>query len=172
MITEEHIKEGLSRAYALAIGHNAGMNCSLGFEFDYKLDGCYREVETLPDGTRSDSGFQIDFQLKASKNVEVRDREIVYDLDVRNYNHLSKTKVGIPRILILLKLPENPEEWLHVCEENTILRNCAWWCDLKGMANSNNSETRRIYIPRKQILTPDTLIQLMNRVSEGDDLSA
>lgn len=42
MLTEEHIKEGLSRAYVLAVAHRAGFNISKS-EFDYGIDGTFKE---------------------------------------------------------------------------------------------------------------------------------
>ncbi len=97
MITDQHMKEGMSRAYALAVGYKAGMNCSVGFEFDYKVDGTYREVEILPNNKMSDSGWSIDFQLKASKNITVKEEYITYDLDADAYNDLVKKDRGMPR---------------------------------------------------------------------------
>ncbi len=122
MITDQHMKEGMSRAYALAVGYKAGMNCSVGFEFDYKVDGTYREVEILPNNKMSDSGWSIDFQLKASKNITVKEEYITYDLDADAYNDLVKKDRGMPRILILMKLPDDNEDWLHITEENTIFK--------------------------------------------------
>jgi len=168
MITEQHQKEGISRAYALAVGSCAGMNCQIGFSFDYKVDGCYREVDYHPDGEMNDSGFQIDFQLKASKNVVVEEQEVIYDLDVRNFKHLIKGNRGIPKILVLLKLPADKNDWITICEDYTKLRNCAWYCSLVGEEPTKNTSKRRIRIPRSQILTPESLKLLMESVKRGE----
>ncbi len=167
MITSQHMKEGMSRAYALAVGYKAGMNCAVGFEFDYKVDGSYREVEVLPNNKMSDSGWAIDFQLKATKNITVYEDYITYNLEVDTYNDLIKSDRGIPRILIVMKLPEDNHEWLQVSEDNTILRDCAWYISLVGLKVSENSKTKTIKIPRNQLLTPSKLIELMEEAKKG-----
>lgn len=168
IITEQHRKEGLSRAYALAVGYKAGMNCQVGFGFDYKVDGSYREVEVLHNGERVDSGFQIDFQLKATKNLTIKETEVSYDLDASTYNDLVKTTRAIPRLLVVLKLPEEESEWLEISEDNTILKNCAWYISLKGLPPTQNTSKKTIKIPRDQILTPETLTELMETVKVGE----
>ncbi len=170
MITEQHQKESLSRAFAMAVGCKAGMNCQLGAEFDYKIDGNYREVEKLPNGKRAESGFQIDFQLKASENVIVKDDIVEYNLDADNYRHLINQKAGTPRILILFRMPKNIEEWLEITEENTVLRNSAWYCSLNGNQYKDNSSTVKITIPRANLLTPSALSELMEKVKAGEKL--
>ncbi len=105
----------------------------------------------------SDSGWSIDFQLKASKNITVKEEYITYDLDADAYNDLVKKDRGMPRILILMKLPDDNEDWLHITEENTILRDCAWYTSLVGNPITSNSSTKTIQIPRNQLLTPHKL---------------
>lgn len=170
MITNQHQKEGFSRAYALAVGYKAGMNCSVSFEFDYRIDGTYREVDTLPDGSRDESGFQIDFQLKASHDVVVTEDFIIYDLETKNYKSLIRANVGTPRILILFKMPRNECDWLKIDENETLLRNSGWYYSLRNLAATTNSNSVRIKIPRNQLFTPEVLCNLMDRVKAGEQL--
>ena len=170
MITNQHKKEGFSRAFALAVGYKAGMNCSVSFEFDYRIDGTYREVDTLPDGSRDDSGFQIDFQLKASHDVLLTDDYVIYDLEAKNYKSLIRANVGTPRILILFKMPKEECDWLKIDENETLLRNSGWYFSLKNLEEKVNSSTVRIKIPRNQLFTPDVLNSLMDRVKAGEQL--
>jgi len=44
MITEEHIKEGLSRAYTIAVADRAGFNYSKP-DFDYGIDGTFSNIK-------------------------------------------------------------------------------------------------------------------------------
>lgn len=53
MLTEEHIKEGLSKSYVSAITNKAGMNCEVnGREFDYGIDGSLIDVKVMRGGRR------------------------------------------------------------------------------------------------------------------------
>jgi hypothetical protein len=165
---EGHIKEGLSRAYATAVAHKAGMNFAR-FEFDYGLDGAFSEVQNI-NGRYCQSGHCIDIQLKATVNIIDGGDCLKYDLEVKNYNDLIQTEVGTPRILVLFVLPQDQTQWLNVSQTGTILKNCAWWCSLRGMAHSNNKGTVRIEIPKSQILTVESLTVLMNKVKRGEEL--
>jgi Domain of unknown function (DUF4365) len=104
MLTENHIKEGLSRAYILAVAHRAGVNCSLR-EFDYGIDGTFHEIK-VRGGRRVESGVKIDFQAKASERCQVQSTEVVYDLEAKSHRDLTDSE-GTARILIVLALPEN-----------------------------------------------------------------
>lgn len=165
---ESHIKEGLSRAYAIAVAHRAGMNYSRP-DFDYGFDGSFREVQNY-NGRYCESGYCIDIQLKATVNVVLEEDCIKYDLEVKNYNDLVLEDVGIPRILVLFVLPQDDSQWLDISETGLVLKNCAWWCSLKGMEPSKNKDTIRIKIPKSQILTTESLRGLMNKVKMGEDI--
>ena len=171
MLTEQHIKEGLSRAYVSAIVNKAGMDCGLeATQFDYGIDGCISDVRIGKNGRRSSSGFKIDFQLKSTINYRFENDEVIYKIEVKNYNDLIEENVGTPRILILYVLPENDEEWVSTTEERLILKNCAWWCSLKGKTITENTSTVTIRIPRKQLFTVNEVERLMSLVKEGEQL--
>lgn len=168
MITEEHIKEGLSRAYTIAVAHRAGMNyCS--DTLDYGIDGTFRDV-IIRENRRCNGGHSIDFQLKATVDVEIGGGYIIYDLESKNFNDLRETEIGTPRILILFVMPSDSTQWLNISDSGTILKNCAWWHSLKGLPPTQNTATKRIKIPINQILTVDALHTLMNKVKQGEEL--
>ncbi|MBY0201778.1 hypothetical protein J2T16_001686 [Paenibacillus intestini] len=168
MIIESHIKEGLSRAYVIAVAHKAGMNFSKP-DFDYGFDGTFRDTRNY-NGRYCDTGFCIDIQLKATENVVMEEDYIKYDLEVKNYNDLVLKDVGSPRILVLYVLPPEQDEWLNVSEFGTTLKNCAWWCSLKGMEPTTNSSRVRIKVPKSQLLTEVSLKSLMNKVKMGEEI--
>lgn len=169
MLTEEHIKEGLSKAYVSAVANKAGMNCEInGRQFDYGIDGTFSDVRILPNGRRSESGFKIDFQLKSTVNIRVEDSEVIYSLNAKNYNDLVETAVGTPRILIVLALPQESDDWLSINEERLLLKKCAWWCSLRGKERTNNTASVNIHIPRDQILTVNEITRIMELVKAGE----
>jgi hypothetical protein len=170
MITEEHMKEGISRAYTIAVAHRAGLNYSK-FEFDYGMDGSFSNVK-IRGNRRVTGGYSIEFQLKSTENFEIdsKSNSIVYDLEVKNYNDLVEDDVGTPRILVLFTFPKDRNEWLNITKDATILKNCAWWCSLKGNNISGNKQKTTIRIPINQILTAEALQELMEKVKRGDPL--
>jgi hypothetical protein len=166
MLTRQHIQEGLSCAYALAVACRAGYSCSFTSRFDYGIDGTFQEI-TLRNGERCDSGFQTQFQLKARTTCAFTEDALIYDLAVRNYNQLVATDVGTPRILLVLAMPEEDTEWLDLSIDALILRRCMRWHSLRGQEPTSNEHTQRIRIPLDQPLTVEGLRALMQRVRAG-----
>jgi hypothetical protein len=166
MITDEHIKEGLSRAYILAVAHRAGFNCAIR-EFDYGVDGTFIEVADLPNGGKCESGFKLDFQAKASTRVVRNNGFVSYPLDAESYNRLVTLRGGTPRVLIVLELPDDPDEWLTIDEAQLVLKNCGWWHSLTGEARTTNTASRTIRIPNSQLFNVPALNDLMTKVTRG-----
>lgn len=168
MITTQHIEEDLSRAYIQAVVAKAGAILAIDRGHDYAIDGTIRQVRYV-NNKRKESGFHLDFQLKACKNVVITADEAKYDLDVDTYNYLVErhaTKHTNKVLLILLALHDLEAEWLMLSEDQLVLKKCCYWISLAG-ALSNNKETRRVTIPRANLLTPEKLIELLNIVEEG-----
>lgn len=171
-LTEEHIKEGISRAYVQAIANCAGFNFEKSDQ-DYGIDGTFSGVKFRKRNNedsyrRVSDGCKLDFQLKASVNVSIENDVVKYNLEAKNYNDLVDEDICTPRILIVYKLPKEKAEWIHVSEDVTLFRNCAWWCYLSGKRPTSNKEKIMISIPRKQIFNQDSLTELMAKVKKGE----
>lgn len=167
-ITEEHMKEGISTAYVMAIAHYSGLNFQKS-QFDYGMDGTFSSTE-IYNGKVRDNGFKLDFQLKASKNITIEGNIIKYDLESKNYNDLVKTNVGTPRILILYKMPEDRNNWIEISENGTIFKDNAWWCSLKGMDETNNTSKKRIEFSATQKFNETSLKELMSKIEKGESI--
>lgn len=169
-MTEAHTKELISKAYVNALAARVGMTVA-NSSLDYGLDGTFKDIEYDAETREySETGFGIDFQLKATINALPKSEVIKYSLEVKNYHKLIKTHVGTPRILIVYSMPSNKDMWLTVNNEETMLRKCAWWCSLKGYPEVDNKNRVTIEIPLTQQLTPEVLIELMKKVKEGVEL--
>lgn len=132
------------------------MNLGPKTTFDYGIDGFFQPIKKLGD-MLVPSGFNVEFQMKASTNWSHEGENVVYDLDARAHRILTDRERCQPlAILILLCLPEDHGEWLYGCEEHLRLRNCCYWHRLAGPPTENAS-TVRVRIPRANILTPDSL---------------
>src|SRR5689334_16289083 len=106
--------EALSRAYVQAVVAQAGINFytpSKDFGVDMYLSkieerGGNRYTDTLDD--------PIPIQIKASTRWEIQDDHIVYDLEAKTYNDVVRSRNCV---LILMCLPPDPNEWLHLDED-------------------------------------------------------
>lgn len=169
-LIEEHIKEGISTGYVKAIAHCAVFNYEKS-EFDYGIDGTFCGIKVRKKGEKErivSDGCKLDFQLKASVNVDI-DKDIVkYNLEAKNYNDLVDIDICTPRILIIYKLPRNSKEWIEVTDRGTSFKECAWWCYLSGKQETDNKEKITIKIPKDQIFNQESLRELMSKVKKGE----
>lgn len=166
VLTTQHIQEDLSAAYAVAVGARAGVNTHFSRR-DYGVDGSFNEVISR-NGRRVESGFAVDFQLKASKLWDLKEGKIAYDLEAKTYNDLvARETRATPLVLILLCLPENESDWLDISTNQLIMKRCCFWSRLDGEPTENRA-SKRIFIPQEQLLTPEAVKQLIESVRTGD----
>lgn len=165
MIPSEHVGETLSKTYIQTVAAQAGMKCESG-QPEYGVDVTLREIVYLHNSFRP-GGFTIDCQLKSTIDWELKDGEIIYDLRGKNYNDLVLREGGTPFILVLLCLPRDTSQWVELDEEQLSIRKCCYWTKLAGSPVKNDS-TKRIFIPRERLVTPDTLSDLMGKCSRGE----
>ncbi len=102
------------------------------------------------------------------KTLSETNERFSYSLELPHYNKLRITTVGASRVLVVLRLPKNPEEWLQISEESLIAQRCAYWVSLYNAPEVADQKSRTIYIPTANILSPDGLIQLMTRFSRQE----
>lgn len=169
-MTEEHVKECLGTAYTRALVAYAGYNICVS-EHDYGIDGKILDVEYDEENKRySESGFQIDFQLKSTVSYIIKDNLIIYDIEVKNYRDLIKRNPGNPRILILYLMPKEKSNWFISDKNKLQLQHGAWWYSLKGLPETENKGRKRIEIPVENFLSVNSLNDMMKRVKEGDEI--
>ena len=154
-MTPNLIQEQLSWAYVQAVVSRAGWRLSRPNVDDRGIDG------TLLVPT---SGINmVDFQLKSTTAYTIQDDTIAYDLRVENYNRLIATD-GIPLILILLLMPDEPADWLSEGPDELCLRKCAYWVSLMGQQRSNNASSCRVFLPIANVFHGSSLQAMFSQV--------
>ena len=160
MITQQHTKECLSVAYVHAVAGRAGVLIG-SHNLDYGVDGSFQPLVTRSDGRRFPSGFPIDYQLKTTTDWEHDGDKVRYDLEAKTYNDLGSRPPGsIPCVLILLCLPPTEIDWVGITESELVMRNCCYWTYISGPPTTNTA-TKRIWIPRANVLTPESVNSLL-----------
>ncbi len=165
MITRNHRQEALCRAYVHGVAALAGLNsCDHGN--DYGIDLSLRTVEEL--GNRhEDGGTQVDLQLRSTTRAHVSADSVRYDLDVRTYDLLRRLP-RVPRILVVLVLPDDERQWLTLSSEELVIRHAAYWYALRGAEPIAATSSIRLTIPRTQLFDVVGLRALMLRISQGE----
>jgi Domain of unknown function (DUF4365) len=159
MLPTQTIEELLSVSYVSAIIARSGFAPNY-IAKDYGVDLEVRRIG-INLNKRIDLGCFLDLQLKASVNWTLEDEHVVYDLDADAYNRLifRRENSSIPCALVLCCLPRDETTWLHVCEDELKIKKCCYYHFLDG-SETGNSSTKRIRIPRAQLLTPESLTNL------------
>lgn len=97
------------------------------------------------------------------------DGDIAYSLSIKNYDDLRADTV-LPRLLVVLVLPQSQVDWLIHHPDELILKKCAYYVNLKGLPESMNAGHETVYLPITNMLTPAALKDLMIKASKLEDL--
>jgi uncharacterized protein DUF4365 len=161
-----HRQDALSGAYIRAVCAAAGCGIDAVTLDNDKVDYLVRsrvsgKVRTKP---------QIDIQAKCQMSGMAASDPLSYPLDLDTYDNLRDVKVCIPRILVLVLVPNDVQEWLAQSEHALTLRHCGYWVTLKGMNASDNATSQTVHIPRKNLFGPEVLRSMMVKIADGLEL--
>jgi hypothetical protein len=109
---------------------------------------------------------RLEFQAKATSQHLVRSDHISFPLPIKNYNDL-RADVVIPRLLIVVIIPDNEAEWLIHSEKELRMRRCGYWVSLFASPCVTNQTSVTIQIPRVQLFDGNQLRQLMDKMQRG-----
>ena len=163
-----HQKEEFSYAYIHAIASVAGFGL---MQMPKEVDHDGIDVQIAARGRRGTMRSpRLEAQVKCTWKDVIKEDRIAYPLEVKNYHDLIGENYHIPRILIVLVVPEDVNSWLEQSEEQLAMKRCAYWLSLRGEQETTNSETVTVSIPRHNQFTADTLIRLMGIVGNEGQL--
>jgi hypothetical protein len=136
---------------------------------DYGIDLTLNDIVTVL-GQWIESGYKLDVQAKSTTLASLDSGHVRYDLEAQSYNMLRYLHAPSPRLLVVLILPEDENEWLTLTEDELRLRRCAYWMNLKGRRAVPNRRSVRLRVPRTQLFSDTTLPKLMKRIKAGEEL--
>ena len=153
MLPRNQRMELLARAYVHAVVAQAGCIGAIPSP-DYGVD---LDVHSVSEegGTFTDEGVAFHLQLRSTMDAAYREEDDAfhYDLDVKIYNFLRKPDVKVPRYLVLFVMPKDEFAWLSQDHEGLLLRHCAYYHSLHGVAPTRNKDSVAIVIPRQQVFS-------------------
>ena len=159
LISKTDREEALSRAYLAAVAAGAGYTTAVR---DFDRDGVAVQIQA--GGSMRPA---LDVQLKATINLGVATAGFFrFVLKRRNYD-LLRVQTMLPRILVVLSLPESEADWLSVTAEELVIRRCAYWAALAGAPDSDNSDSVTISIHDDNRFDVDGLKGLMELARTG-----
>lgn len=167
MLSHNDIMEELSLVYVRAIASRAGFAVEEVRRDRDSIDLHILASGALGGGLVHSPALAVQLKSTAFDLPEIC-TEFPYDLKVRNYNHLAQKPTLIPRVLVLLLLPEDESRWLTWTEEALVLRRSAYWLSLCGLPATRNEATARVHLPRKQVFDGAGVRGLLERISRQE----
>jgi hypothetical protein len=110
---------------------------------------------------------KLDVQMKSTSNDDGKDDSIRYALRKKNYDELIVTDVTVSRLLILVIVPDDLNDWVTLSPAELVLRRCAYWVSLAGRAESANEHSVTVMVPRENVFDVSALQELMRRANRG-----
>lgn len=159
LLTVSDQEERLSVAYVLAVAARAGYTTA---QRDLDRDGIDLSVQA-GGGMRP----SLDLQLKATINLgDPIAGEFRFRLSSRNHNLLC-IPTQTPRLLVVLDLPRNQDQWMTVTTNELILRHRAYWVNLAGRDETQNVDSITVPIPVQNLFNVPNLQTLMDQSRGG-----
>jgi hypothetical protein len=169
MLTENKIKEEISLAYVLAVAATKGFSTEITRVDSDSVDATIRYNGFLDPNSSTLYSPEIKLQLKATSHPNLRENHIHFPLPIKNYNDL-KARSGTPRLLVVLCLPEERENWLIHSPDELILQKSAYFLNLKDYPDSENETSVMVKIPLQNLFSPDLVYDLMLKTSKEEEL--
>lgn len=153
---ETALKERLGHAVVELIATRAGCQATQPYT-DYK------SIDVLISPIADDLPMKIDAQIKAVTTLVPKGSFLRYRLEKNNYDHLRRTDVLVPRLLLVADLNKDENSWV-TCDDNSVtFCNCVYWFDLYGFPAASQNTKVPLDIPMTNRLTALELVALMSR---------
>jgi Domain of unknown function (DUF4365) len=160
-------KEHFSYAYFRAVV------CAAGFcVYRPEVDKDSIDLGIAMDGpgqtTRSP---RLETQVKCTAAGELADDRLSFQLKLKNYDDLRFENFLVPRILVVITVPENEDDWIAQTDRELALRHCGYWVSLRGKpayAGAAVDPKVTIHLPRNQPFSVLEVRRLMEMVGREE----
>ena len=157
-------KEQFSRAYVQAVAACAGYAWSIPSVDDDSIDMSLHQRG----GNGTIRSPRIELQIKCTSSPAPNNGVIPFVVKKKNLDDLCTENVLVPRILVVVLVPDEVREWLKQGEREMAMRHCGYWMSLRGVLHDADLTSQTVYIPRKQMFTVESLREIMQRISRGE----
>ena len=156
-------KEQFSRAYVQAVASCAGFAWSTPSVDDDSVDMVLHQTG----GGGTVRSPKVELQLKCKAAPTPGEDRFPHLIKLKNYDDLRDEGVLVPRILVVVLVPDQPAAWLVHSEVELVLRHCGYWVSLRGQPPSDNAAGQTVHIPRLQTFSVQSLQGIMQRIGAG-----
>jgi Domain of unknown function (DUF4365) len=157
-------KEQFSRAYVQAVAAVAGFAWSAPSVDDDSIDMTLHQTG----GGGIVRSPRVDLQLKCKAMVSPAEPTFSHSVKLKNYDDLRDEAVAIPRILVVVLVPDDPADWLSHTEVELAVRRCGYWQSLRGLPPSVNATGQTVQMSRQRTFTVEALRGIMERIGRRE----
>lgn len=164
-MTIDDQKEHFSYAYARAVGATAAVGVATPEVDDDSIDLVLFQKAT---GTVFRSP-RLELQVKCAEQgaVTVSPTHVHYPLKLKNYNELRANDVLVPRILLVVLVPDVLGDWLDWTAQELAVRRAGYWLSLRGMPATANTTNVTVQVPLANEFSVCQLTAIMQRIGNG-----
>ena len=172
LLSNNDIESELSYAYLHAFASATGINCQIENRhgdnrgIDTRLT-CYGPFEA---SYKEEIDLKVQLKATVTAPTETDSHFSYFFSGIKQYDFLREETKYQHRVLVVLFLPTGHGEWLSVSPEQLILKKCAYWLSLRGADASTNSSGTTVYLPKEQLLSPENLLNIFERISKNEPL--
>lgn len=158
----------------LQISYISALCASVGIDYDIQghdadsTDAIIKKKIILPNGSWYFSQLRIQSKSTFGESqYEDKGDQIKYKLKVKNYNDLC-TQATAPIILGLFILPKEDSTWVNWSIDELLVKGTMYWMDFSSNTPSSNSETITVTIPKSNVVSPDTLLEILTKIAKEE----
>lgn len=154
---------------SLAVLHATCARAGFGFQVSGRIQDnwgwdAHADVKERLDPDSALFNFRIRFQLKATRQQLTHAKgRYSFPLEVRHYNEFRHDAgCDSPIYLVVFQMPDSEADWLSCSPEQLVLRRCLRWTSLRNAPApvETDQQSITVYLPEKQVLTPEALRKL------------
>ena len=160
-------KQQFSTAFVRAVAAQCGLAYAVPETDDDSIDA----TVARRGGGGSVRSPKLDLQLKCTAGVVLvpAQTHFAYALPLKNYEELRPTNIQVPRLLVVVLVPDALAGWMDCSEAAFALRSCAYWLSLRGMAPTTNETSVTLQIPRSNMFDSTSLEAIFGNLQLGLD---
>jgi hypothetical protein len=111
---------------------------------------------------------RLELQLKCTAAPTPLGDSLSFSFKLKNYEERRADNFVIPRILVVVLVPDLADDWQEHSETELCMRRCGYWLLLRGKPATSNTKNIKIQIPRQNQFTVLALQAMMQRLAQGE----
>jgi hypothetical protein len=164
LLYHSRCKEQFSIAYVHAITTAARCKLENIVVDDESVDATIKQV-----ASHAELDYvSLDIQLKCTSQDVLKNGQVSWPLSSKNYTELATSRRTAPAILIVLRVPDNFEEWIVQNHSNLTLARSAYWTSIRGFPDlADQKQERTVKLSTDQLFNVEQLLGILKRVGDG-----